>query len=532
MAISAEALEVKVETRGSKRAGRHLIHIAIIAAIAFAVFSPVLNYFFAQDDFRLLEANQVDSWRDLLAYSEELLFYRPVTARLFWFLARGVFGLNPSGYHVINLLLHIANSALLYLAIYRVARREVVAFITAFLFAIHGVHFRTVFTIYSSGDTIVALFFLLAFLLYIQINFPHERKTKCAFYGASLVCYLLGIFSKEAAIVLPGVALLYDWTFAIPAEAGLRSKVSILSRSLPLFFVTALCVGLVALLFGIPVSPGDHYAFSFSPGVMFRNFTWYLFWSVSFFPTQILDLKRALLPDLHTFNIYTQTAVFLGFLALCVVLFWRSGRFQAQKQKTGNNHHPRADAANDWSPKFEKIVVFGIGWFVINLLPVIFLPNEAGPRYLYIPLMGLLLPIGYVLSNALQRLKNREAVRGRAVRVIFVVVVSLASLAAVRQMEQTSPYAAAMRAAQGYISDTRALLPDLPRGSTLYLIGMSEEDQYTLWYGAAFRVFYQDETLLVRFVAEDEIPENAGEKAHLLRRENGRLVLLDSSYTR
>ena len=108
-------------------------------------------------------------------------------------------GLNPSGYHVVNLVLHCLVTWLLYLIALQLRFEPEAAAVAAVLFAVHPLHTEAVANVTGRGELLMALGVL--------------GGLWCAMTGRrwwSLGAFGIGLFSKEQALMLPALLLLYD----------------------------------------------------------------------------------------------------------------------------------------------------------------------------------------------------------------------------------------------------------------------------------------------------------------------------------
>ena len=130
-----------------------------------------------------------------------------------------LWGMNPFGYHLTNILLHTANSAVLYLLALMIFQITVPAagalsvrlgaLIAALLFAIHPLRVESVAWVTERRDVLSGLFFLLAILAYL-IAYDPGRPVRRRYYWVCLACFTLAILSKEIAVTLPAVLLILD----------------------------------------------------------------------------------------------------------------------------------------------------------------------------------------------------------------------------------------------------------------------------------------------------------------------------------
>ena len=132
------------------------------------------------------------------------LSYRPVVT-LSYFLDYAIWRLNPSGYHLTNVILHTITGVLLYAVLSRLIRKRPVALLSAILFSMHPCVTEAVNAISYREDILATLFIFLSCLCLILSG-------KKVYYALSLLSYLLSLFSKETAIVMPLFILLY-WAF-------------------------------------------------------------------------------------------------------------------------------------------------------------------------------------------------------------------------------------------------------------------------------------------------------------------------------
>ncbi|MBI5474611.1 MAG: tetratricopeptide repeat protein [Ignavibacteriae bacterium] len=213
--------------------------ILIVTAVVF--FPSLQNGFTNWDDNQYVTQNQMItelSWSSIATFFTTFYGgnYHPLVALTnaieyhFW-------QLNATPYHVINLLLHLGNTALVFYFILLLTRRLEAAVIVALFFGIHPMHVESVAWIAERKDVLYTFFFLgslIAYLLYIQ------RGEKAKYLLLSLVLLLISLFSKSAAVITPVVLLLID--FYVKREWNWK----LLREKIP-FGVLALTFGIIAL---------------------------------------------------------------------------------------------------------------------------------------------------------------------------------------------------------------------------------------------------------------------------------------------
>lgn len=133
--------------------------------------------------------------------------YFPLVYTTFRF-EHALWGLNPTGYHVVNILLHAANALL----VWRLLRllRVPGAWLAAAIFALHPVHVESVAWITERKNVLMGFFFLLALLFWTHFVESNSRR-KWKFYALALICYSLSLFSKTTACTIPAALGLILW---------------------------------------------------------------------------------------------------------------------------------------------------------------------------------------------------------------------------------------------------------------------------------------------------------------------------------
>ncbi|MBF0280624.1 MAG: tetratricopeptide repeat protein [SAR324 cluster bacterium] len=122
--------------------------------------------------------------------------YWPLTRSIFW-VQRQLWGLNPLGYHLFNVFMHLLNAAILWIMLAQFRVRG--AWLIGLLFAIHPIHAASVAWISEIKNTFSGFFFLISFWCFLLF----EQKKKWHWYGYSLIFFLFALLSKTATVMLP-----------------------------------------------------------------------------------------------------------------------------------------------------------------------------------------------------------------------------------------------------------------------------------------------------------------------------------------
>jgi tetratricopeptide (TPR) repeat protein len=145
-----------------------------------------------------------------------------------------LWGLNPVGYHVVNVCLHIVNSLLVWTLLRRLEMPG--AWLAAGLFALHPVQVETVAWVTELKNTESSLFYLLTLLAWRAYCAGKGRWS----YGVALASALLALFAKTTACTLPAAMLLVLWLGRQPI--GWRRVLQVLP-----FLVMGVLMGLVSV---------------------------------------------------------------------------------------------------------------------------------------------------------------------------------------------------------------------------------------------------------------------------------------------
>ncbi len=134
--------------------------------------------------------------------------YWPLVYTTFW-LEHKLWGYAPAGYHTVNVLLHLANTLLLW----RIAHRLPVpgAWAVAAVFAVHPLHVESVAWIIERKDLLSALFYLTAFLAWLRFAEDPQPARGTRHYLLALALFALGMLCKSIVVTLPVALLLWHW---------------------------------------------------------------------------------------------------------------------------------------------------------------------------------------------------------------------------------------------------------------------------------------------------------------------------------
>ncbi|MFA5156565.1 MAG: tetratricopeptide repeat protein [Candidatus Omnitrophota bacterium] len=386
----------------------------VIAAVTAAVYAGSLGNSFVWDDAVVIEKNDFTrSWKNLpLLFSRAYLTpsgdigskdfysgsgsgetsYRPVTTATY-FLDYHFWKLSVFGYHLTNLLLHIINAVLLFVFVWAITSNRMAGLFAGLLFAVHPVNAEAVGIISFREDLLAFLFYLSSLLFYIKAATALSRKGRILLYGFSLSSFLFALFSKEMAVTLPFLLVLYDYFFG--SGKNLKALwVNFRSRYIWYFLAALFYLFTAFFVIGggapIPAVSAGAGIFSRLPAIP-KIFAVYLQWLLWPFNVHVT------LPEYPLFvarSVFEPAALFSA--VLLAALFVAAIKIR----------------------KIAPVISFAALWFFLALLPVsniIPLMNHIACRYLYIPSAGFCL----LAAAALCRMKKNAVYAGFLILALF-----------------------------------------------------------------------------------------------------------------
>ena len=186
---------------------REWLLVAGLLAVTLVAYGPALRGEFLWDDDAHVTRPELRSWQGLGRIWFELdatQQYYPLLHTVFW-VQWHLWGDSTLGYHVVNVVLHVAAAVLGALVLRRLEVPG--AYLAAAIFALHPVHVESVAWLSELKNTLSAVFYLSAALLYLR--FDESRHNR--WYGAAFALFLLGLLSKTVTATLPAALLVIFW---------------------------------------------------------------------------------------------------------------------------------------------------------------------------------------------------------------------------------------------------------------------------------------------------------------------------------
>ncbi len=341
--------------------GRDVIYKVLVILLAgLFIYAPVFHGGWLWDDDQEITASQilpdpnglVKTWK-----GEGGADYFPLKTTVQWLFYR-VNGTNSTGWHLLNISLHLACALLVWRLFERLGIRE--AWLGGLLFCIHPILAESVGWVSELKNTLSLVFLLISMLAWLTFD---QRKKESAYWWA-LVFFIAAILGKTSVVMYPVILLLYCW--------WKRAKIDLhdIVRSAPFFFVS-LALGLLTIYFQftraigtetIPVGDMDSRIATAGMAILFYFYK--CVWPFGLLP------------------IYPRWEVdppswwqFLPWPFIAAVLFWLWTK------------------RNTWG----RDVLFGLGFFLINLFPILGFITMSYMRitwvadhFVYLPVIGLI----------------------------------------------------------------------------------------------------------------------------------------------
>jgi tetratricopeptide (TPR) repeat protein len=368
----------KNKAGGGGRSRRNLTLATSLVALTLLVYLPAMRGGFVWDDDTMLTDNIVLKERGLYRswLTTEQPNYWPVTWTSYWLEYR-LWGLDSTGYHVVNVLLH-AVSALL---IWRILIQLNVpgAWVAAAVFAVHSVNVESVAWITQRKNTLSLFFFLLSLLCYLRFDYRGTR----GLYWTALALFVFAMLSKGTVVALPVVLLMCVWW--LRSAIGRRDVL----RSIP-FFAVSTVMSVVEIWFQYVRAIGDEvvHANTFFARLAGAGWVVWFYLYKALLPINLSFIYPRWKIDPTNWLSYIPDLALLGLLGVC----WRFRR--------------------SWG----RAALFALGYFIVTLGPVLGFLNFyfmkysfVADHYQYVSIIGIIALVVAAGSTILKRVGRGDA---------------------------------------------------------------------------------------------------------------------------
>jgi tetratricopeptide (TPR) repeat protein len=384
--------------------------LSFIGVLTFMLYLGTLAFPFVMDDtLQVVNNLLIRSWHNLpQAWTRDLwlnfthsVYYRPFFTT--WsILNYSLFQLQPWGWHLGAVLLHIFAS----LSVFFVARKLKMdywaAALATMIFAFHPLHVECAACVSAASDPMVTLFFALAFVAFLNSR-EQDNHHRAAWRVASFLFLACALFTKEMALTFCGVVAVYAWLFPSPGESsGLRRGRDAFVATLPYVLLTAAYMAVRQAVVHQLAAPVGHGRW------LDMVLTW---------PMVLSRYLRMLLVPTGLGGLYydpyvTEPGLTNFVLPLLAVVAVVVGIWYWARRTS------------------DRVILFAGLWIIATLAPALYLPSfENGDfvhdRYIYLGSIG----FAILLAKAIRLLPAIKTVSSSALQITAACVLALAYIA-------------------------------------------------------------------------------------------------------
>ena len=335
-----------------------------------------------------------------------------------------IFGLNPSGYHLMNLLFHVLNTILLFLIFYRMTKTLWPSAFVAALFAIHPLHVESVAWIAERKDVLSTFFWMLTMGAYsYYVESPGFRR-----YFFVLLFFILGLMSKPMLVTFPFVLLLLDY-WPLQRFGGTKPEHKVqpeVSKSVISDKQKKKSKKKPAVKETLEVKkPADpEYKWSLIYPLLWEKVPLFILAILSSIVTYIAGQKGGAVSSIEELPLVVRIGnAFVSYITYIGKMIWPGNlavlypnpRFLVPWQVFGSVLLLIAiTLAVFWMFKRFPYLATGCLWYLGTLVPVIGIVQVSSQamadRYTYIPLIGLFIIVAWGVPELLKKWKHRKEI--------------------------------------------------------------------------------------------------------------------------
>jgi tetratricopeptide (TPR) repeat protein len=402
-----------------------LLHIILITAVGLLAYSNTFDVPFHFDDKDAIVKNPVIKNLGNFFLHTGGYEYNPrrFLGYLTFALNYSIGGLDVTGYHVVNLAVHIINALLVYALVLLTFRTPalrasslssyagLLALCAALFFVVHPIQTQAVTYIVQRFTSLTALFYLLSLCLYVKWRVAREEhlsgnRKGLWLYVLSLVTIVMAMKTKEIAFTLPIIIALYEFMFF---EGRLKRRILYLIPVFSTMFIIPLT------LLGMDKPIGELISDVSEATRVQTNLSRldYLFTEFRVIVTYIrllfLPINQNLDYDYPIYDSFFDPNVILSCLFIAALL--GIGVYLLYRSRPASHH--------------SRLIAFGIFWFFITLsvesgiIPIVDVIFE---HRVYLPSVGFILVCVTGLAMLVERVNRKVAVRIIVVGVVTAVV--------------------------------------------------------------------------------------------------------------
>jgi tetratricopeptide (TPR) repeat protein len=297
-----------------------------------------------------------------------------------------LFGLNPGGHHLVNVLFHIASTLVLFWILKRMTRAVWASAFVAALFAVHPLHVESVAWVGERKDVLSGFFWMLTIAAYVHYSW----RRGIGRYLPVIIAFAGGLMAKSMLVTLPFVLLLLDfWPLGRFRRADREAPALLLIiEKIPLFvlsgvssvvtFIVQQRAGAMALSKIVPLR--------FCMANVPISYISYIL--KTFYPARLAVLYPHPGEAISVLQAVICLVILAAATAVVIHVVWRRGRYP-------------------W-------LAVGWLWYLITLVPVIGVvqigAHAMADRYTYLPLTGIFIIVAFGVSELSAKWRYREVI--------------------------------------------------------------------------------------------------------------------------
>src|SRR5947208_9851786 len=311
------------------------------------------------------------------------------------------FGMNAGRHLLVNALIHVANTLLLFWFLLRTTHARWPSALVAALFALHPLHVESVAWASERKDTLSTFFGLLSLIAYVRyVEAPSSIR-----YAWTAITLALGLLAKPMLVTWPFVMLLLDYwplgRFDVTSRREVTTKLwSLLREKIPLFALVAASAVITSIAQSHAGAVRTFTEVSITLRLSNALVSYAKYLLLTFWPNDLAVFYPFPAAGIAAWRIIGAALLLIGITAFCL--------FQ-------------------W--KIRPYLIVGWLWFFGTLVPVIGLVQVGGQtmadRYFYIPSIGLFIAIVFGLADIAERRRVAPWLTAAIANVVALVLATL-----------------------------------------------------------------------------------------------------------
>jgi len=305
---------------------------------------------------------------------------------------------NAGIFHLTNVILHLANTLLLFVVLSRMTGYRWRSAFVAALFAVHPLHVESVAWVAERKDVLSTLFWMLTTLAYV--SFARHKNERS--YMWLILFFLLGLLSKPMLITLPFTLLLFDY-WPLMRFPKLSARRLILEKA-PMFIFALVIAGATILAMTSRGSMGSFEAYPLGVRIANSVVAHAFYITKTFWPSDLTVVYPHPSNTLPVWQVIGSAILLLGISTAALLLF-----------------------------RLRPYIIVGWLWYLITLAPVNGLiqqgKNAVTDHFSYIPLIGIFIIIAWGVPDLLRGiLRTSEDNRQMNIALSVIGVLTVAAL--------------------------------------------------------------------------------------------------------